>query len=120
MREHIDARRRFVADLFPTEGDVNVVTLQPGVRIGWHRHQRQDDYLYCAKGRVEVRVVTPEEELQVYELSEIRPTVVKIPRNSWHGYVNLGIERAILVCYISQKYCPDDEERVPLSAFEWT
>lgn len=101
-------------------GQVNVVTLQPGVTIAWHRHERQDDHLYVVQGTVKVGTVRS--GLARFEvLSEWGPRDCYIPRGIWHGYKNLGPERAIVVGYCSQKYDPTDEQRKSIAdmAVDW-
>jgi len=108
-----------VADLFPTPGDVNVITIFPGITNAWHRHQLQDDYFYVIKGSVKLAIVDPEGATRVWLLDEAAAEVVRVPRNHWHGYENVGPERAIMLVYLTQKYNVNDEERRALSEMPW-
>jgi dTDP-4-dehydrorhamnose 3,5-epimerase-like enzyme len=118
MRVHEDARRRFIADLFPTAGDVNVVYLHSPDPIAWHRHQKQTDFIYCIWGRLRVCLVRPgSKDVAVYGLTGADDPL-EIPPDTWHGYEPLSAQ-VILVSYLSRKYDPTDEERAPLDAFPW-
>lgn len=110
MHTHQDDRRRFTANLFPTDGDVNVVEPVKGKVIAWHRHQLQTDYLFCARGVVKVGVIAPTGRHKAHYL-HAGSGVLTIPPNHWHGYEALT-DDVLMVCYISQKYNPDDEERM--------
>ena len=119
MRVHTDTRRRFVADLFPTKGDVNVVYLYPGDPIAWHRHQKQTDWIFCAMGKLTVGIVAPGRKTPtIHFLDPLFTDVVSIPPNHWHGY-QATAENTIIVSYLTQKYDPQDEERTPLETFPW-
>ena len=61
MRAFKDDRSRAYNDVFPAigVGDVNVAVLYPGTIKAFHRHQKQDDHWFIAKGNV--RVVCVEE-----------------------------------------------------------
>ena len=116
MRVHVDDRRYFVGNLFADTliyGDLNCVCLQPEVTIAWHRHQRQTDYLFCAKGTVKVGLTEgPGKSVRWEVLSDRQPRELVIPPNTWHGYRNIGPGLAIIVGFNTQPYDPTDEERM--------
>lgn len=64
MRKFKDDRNRAYNDVFPQigTGDVNVSVLYPGTIKAFHRHQKQDDYWFIAKGNI--RAVLVKEVLQ--------------------------------------------------------
>ena len=123
MRIHGDDRRLFFGDLFSTEsGDVNIVVLLPGATCAWHRHKEQDDRLFCVQGTVKVGITTGPTDTVTWEvLSDRDPRIVTIERGLWHGYMNIGPDRAILVGYNNRKYDGTDEERMTVFAMghEW-
>jgi dTDP-4-dehydrorhamnose 3,5-epimerase-like enzyme len=124
VRAHVDDRRAFFGDLFDlATGDVNVVVLLPGSVCAWHRHAEQDDQLFCAKGTVRVGMKSKAEcqpnEITWEVLDERNPRVITVPRGLYHGYQNLGPERAILVGYNNRKYDGSDEERLMCLEGDW-
>lgn len=118
MIVHSDDRRTFIGNLFDTtEGDVNLVELQPGAVCAWHRHQQQDDQLFCVSGAVKVGITKGTSDPVTWEVLTARhPRVLTIPRGLWHGYQNIGDGCAVLVGFNNQKYNPEDEERMLVSA----
>lgn len=115
MRVHSDDRRTFYGNIFPLMGgDVNVAVLMPGAICAWHRHQKQDDEIFCVVGSVKVGVAKgPPPALVTWTvLTDRVPDTLTICRNHWHGYQNIGPERAILVGYNNRKYDGTDEERM--------
>ena len=129
MRAHVDDRRLFYGNIFPDAGlagDLNIVVLQPGALIAWHRHQHQTDYLFCVKGSVKVGqtglpdAFSYEAEAQKWTtLHERDPQTVTIPPNTWHGYMNLSEGESILLSYNTQHFNPEDEERRMPEPNEW-
>ena len=111
MREHVDDRRHLYADIFPTPGgDVNVIDLFDGTISAWHRHQHQDDYFFCVRGRVKIGIKAPGEGAVWIVLDETRRGPIVVPANAWHGYQGFSGD-ATLVMWATQKYDPNDEER---------
>ena len=129
MNVHVDDRRLFYGDIFPDAGlagDLNVVVLQPGALIAWHRHQHQTDHLFCVKGSVKVGLAPsyPDGEMSLVQrgyvvLHERSPETVTIPPNCWHGYMNLSDGESILLSYNTQHFNPEDEERRMPDPNEW-
>ena len=123
MNVHVDDRRLFYGNIFPDAGlagDLNVVVLQPGALIAWHRHQHQTDYLFCVKGSVKVGVSTDSgshAEFEVLHERQANPFV--IPSGFWHGYMNLSDGESILLSYNTQHFNPEDEERRMPDPNEW-
>ena len=131
MNVHVDDRRLFYGNVFPDAGlagDLNIVVLQPGALIAWHRHQHQTDHLFCVKGSVKVGLkrwhdgegmVQPGEQAWFVALHERSPETVTIPPDTWHGYMNLSEGESILLSYNTQHYNPEDEERRMPDPNEW-
>jgi len=113
MRFHEDERRRFWGDIFDTPfGDINLVVLNPGTTIAWHRHKHQDDHLWCVSGKLLVEAIHPNGRLRWY-LSAPDGRVAIIPRNSWHGYSSP--EGATILQFNGPgKWDGTDEERHPI------
>lgn len=114
MRVHSDARRRFVGDIFDTpDGDINITQLHPGVVVAWHRHQKQDDRIYCAFGRLHVQAISPTGQRHQWWLDSPHSHAVTIPSNWWHGYATT--DGAVIVSFNGPgKWDGSDEERHPI------
>jgi quercetin dioxygenase-like cupin family protein len=120
VRYHEDARRRFWGDIFElASGDINLVRLNPGAVIAWHRHQNQDDRIWCVSGEVLVQAIYPSGRMKWY-LSARDDSVAMILRNSWHGYSSP--EGATILQFNSPgKWDGTDEERHPIDdEMPWT
>lgn len=120
MRFHEDERRAFYADIFDLpNGDLNLVRLKPGVTIAWHRHQHQDDQLWCVAGEVLVQALRDGARTKWY-LSGPDTGVVTIQRNAWHGYSS-PMGATILQFNGPGKWTGEDEERHPIDdEMPWT
>lgn len=119
MRYHADARREFWGDIFETEfGDINAVTLHPGIIIAWHRHQSQDDHIFCLQGEVLVQAIAPNGERAQWYLRCPDDRIVTVTRNFWHGYSSP--RGAILIQFNGPgKWDGSDEERMSLEEMPW-
>jgi dTDP-4-dehydrorhamnose 3,5-epimerase-like enzyme len=95
------------------EGQINLSLLDQGVVKAFHRHQFQDDYVVCLKGKV--RLCTFRNSMSDFDskiLSPLKPEVIHIPANTWHGYQALDKDTEILY-YCTNKFNGQDEERLP-------
>src|SRR5712692_10424964 len=128
LRFHEDDRGIRYCDIFPVEkGDVNVTFVYPGALSAWHRHQHQDDYQICVRGSLKFGLCDkPASEGGKVEwvYSSERSTkdgALFIPRGIWHGYCNFGNDIAIVLYWLTSKYNPRDEERMPVEkmGFDW-
>ena len=136
MNVHVDDRRLFYGNIFPDAGlagDLNVVVLQPGALIAWHRHQHQTDYLFCVKGSVKVgmhgTVTAKNQQGEILGVTHLAPfftilherhnEVCTIEPDTWHGYMNLSDGESILLSYNTQHFNPEDEERRMPDPNEW-
>jgi len=115
-RYHQDHRRRGWFSLFPPEVvDVNVVIIPcRNEMVGIHRHLKQTDYWFVAKGSLWVGTAG-DEGFAVpwhYEvaLTEHDSLVLEIPPRVWHGYRALE-DDTILVYGLTERYDGTDEER---------
>ena len=121
MRYHADERRAFWGDIFDTpDGDFNVVKLNPGVVIAWHRHQRQDDRIAVIDGDVYIQAIDPEGNRHHWHRGlYVGEFPIVIPRGWWHGYAtDIG---ATLVQFNGPgKWDGSDEERASLDQIPWS
>lgn len=121
MRFHEDHRRVFYGDLFElANGDVNVVRLKANAVIAWHRHQHQDDHIFCIEGDVLVQTIDPDGQRMRWYLSAPDERVLTVGRNYWHGYSSP--KGAIILQFNGPgKWTEDnlDEERMSLEGAPW-
>lgn len=119
MRFHEDHRRAFWGDIFEFPGgDINVVKLNPNAVIAWHRHQRQEDRIFCIEGDVLVQTIESDGKCRRWYLSAPDDRTVTIPRNAWHGYSTP--HGAILLQFNGPgKWSGEDEERKSLDEMPW-
>lgn len=111
-RLHVDDRAARYIDLFPAAdgGQVNVSVIPPHRLVCWHKHRKQRDHWFVAKGALKVGIIAPDGTARFEVLTERRPAVLEIPEEHWHGYLSLE-EEVVLVYYCTRKYDPSDEIR---------
>lgn len=122
MRFHEDHRRAFYGDVFElSNGDINIVRLKPHAVIAWHRHQKQDDHLFCLEGELLVQILHEGGRTRWYLNAPDDHSIVTIPRNTWHGYSSQH-GATILQFNGPGKWTEDnpDEERLSLEEVPWT
>ena len=98
------------------------VSSWPRQIMGWHRHLIQTDHLFPIKGSFKTVLYDDREdsstrgEIQVLQLSDMRPGVLIIPPGIWHAFENLTSEPATLLNYFDREYHYEDpdEYRLPL------
>ena len=102
------------ADIFPDDpGDINVTILEPGALCAWHRHERQHDKFLVLQGTVKFGIII-DDDVIFHVVSERSPEVVPIQEGAWHGYQNIGPGQAMILMRLSNKYDPEDEERMSI------
>jgi len=128
LRFHEDDRGVRYCDIFPVpQGDVNVTIVYPGALAAWHRHQFQDDYQLCIKGALKFGFCDkPSAEGGavdwVYSTERsAKDGALFIPSGIWHGYYNFTDDIAIVLYWLTNKYNPDDEQRLTVEemGFDW-
>ncbi|HBV01216.1 MAG TPA: sugar epimerase [Candidatus Taylorbacteria bacterium] len=63
----------------------------------WHGHKREQKYMYVASGSVYVGVVDLKtKEIQKFILSAEKPSILEIPGNTAHGFMNLSEHTKII------------------------
>ena len=89
--------------------------------VAWHKHNIQSDYWTCIKGSFKVGMATEEDGCDFVYLSDKEPRVIEMKPGVYHGYKALE-PGSILLYYLTEKYNPKDEFRVPVGHFgeEWT
>ena len=122
MYYHEDDRAQRLFDVFDVlEGQINVSYVnRVGHVVAWHKHNIQTDYWTCLKGSFKVGMATVESGCEFVYLSDKNPRVVEMKPGVYHGYKALELG-SILCYYLTEKYNPDDEIRVPVGHFgeEW-
>lgn len=98
---HIDERGtlRFVNgfDLAGVKRFYQVENHRVGFIRGWHGHKHEQKYMYVASGSVYVGVVDLKtEEIQKFILSAEKPSILAIPGNTAHGFMNLSEHTKII------------------------
>jgi len=123
MRHHVDVRREFWGNVFPScrEGDINLVRPTQNVFIGWHRHQRQDDRLFLVNGVLRLRIFTnsPADGVEWILVETPDRAAIVVPRNTWHGYEALTDDTVVMQFNSPGKWDGTDEERLDLEAMPW-
>ena len=118
-----DDRAQRLLDVFEViDGQINVSYVNSTEHIvAWHKHDIQSDYWTCIKGSFKVGMATEEDGAEFVYLSDKNPRVIEMKPGGYHGYKALE-PGSILLYYLTEKYNPKDEFRVPVGHFgeEWT
>ena len=97
-------------------------TIRPGKAKGWHVHRRHDDRIFISRGELKVvlyddRVDSPTNGMvnEIYR-SELRRSLMVIPRGVFHAHVNIGSIDAHLISMPTRGYdhSSPDVFRLPL------
>ena len=126
MPFHEDDRGQRIFDIFPTvNGQINTTIVNSTDHVvAWHRHKIQTDYWFCVKGSFKCGIGIPQQDglvkVEWHYLSDKNCTTLAIPPDVWHGNKALQPE-SIMLYYLTEKYNPNDEFRVPVGYFgeEW-
>ena len=122
MPFHEDDRGQRIFDIFPTvNGQINTTIVNSTDHVvAWHRHKIQPDYWFCVKGSFKCGIGIPQQDglvkVEWHYLSDKNCTTLAIPPDVWHGYKALQPE-SIMLYYLTEKYDPEDEEKVLPGAF---
>ena len=73
--------------------------------------------IYCLKGSLKVGWATEENGCEFKYLSDKELKILEIPPGVYHGYQALE-PNTILVYYVTKKYDPTDEYRLPVGHFD--
>lgn len=116
---HEDDRAQRLLDVFPLDkGQINISYINSTEPIvAWHKHKHQTDYWLCIKGSLKVGWATEENGCEFKYLSDKELKILEIPSGVYHGYQALE-PNTILVYYVTKKYDPTDEYRVPVGHFD--
>ncbi len=97
-------------------------TIRPGKAKGWHVHRLHDDRIFISRGELKVVLYDARPESptsgMINELyrSELRRSLMVIPRGVFHAHVNVGATEALLVSMPTRGYdhASPDVFRLPL------
>ncbi|MEK7208047.1 MAG: dTDP-4-dehydrorhamnose 3,5-epimerase family protein [Patescibacteria group bacterium] len=98
---HVDERGtlRFIND-FDLKGVrrfYQVENHRVGFIRAWHGHRKEEKYMYVAAGAAFVGVVDiTTKKLETFTLSAEKPSVLHIPANTAHGFMNLSSDTRII------------------------
>jgi dTDP-4-dehydrorhamnose 3,5-epimerase len=94
----------------PHVDQVFASTLQPGAVSAWHAHQHTVDRIAVPAGTLLVvlfdsRPRSPTRGLlNQFRLSPLRPGLLTIPAQVWHGIQNIGTEPAVVINAVDRAY----------------
>jgi dTDP-4-dehydrorhamnose 3,5-epimerase len=103
-------RKDWQLDDLPVE-QVFEVTMTPGDISAWHAHEHTTDRLFVTRGAMRIvlydgRAGSPTQGLvNEFKLGEMRPALVVVPPQVWHGVQNIGDAPCTLLNLVDQAYC---------------
>ena len=101
-------------------------TIRPGKIKGWHVHRLHDDRIFISRGELKVVLYDAREGSPTHGMinevyrSELRRSLMVIPRGVFHAHVNIGSNDAMLVSMPTRGYEHADPDvfRLPLDTDE--
>ena len=113
-------RRDWLLDSQPVD-QVFQVVLRPGNLSAWHLHQTTTDRLFVSFGTIKIVLFDPRPDSPTYGLlnefrvSELRPQLIVVPPQVFHGVQNIGTDTAILLNLVDEAYVYEspDHWRLP-------
>jgi len=107
-------------EVFTKFGQVYISTTYPHVVKAWHFHKTQDDFIVCIHGMLKLvlydnRDNSPTKgEVNQFFIGEFNPSLVKVPKEVYHGWKCISDEEAIVINVPTEPYNPDkpDEFRI--------
>jgi dTDP-4-dehydrorhamnose 3,5-epimerase len=103
-------------------GQVFQSVLEPGRISAWHVHGDAIDRLFVNHGRMlivlyDARPASPTHGLvNQFRLGTVRPALLVVPPQVWHGVKNIGSEPASLVNVVSEAYSYEDPDHYAVPA----
>ncbi len=100
------------------------VNLRQNAISAWHIHKFQIDHIFVIAGTLQVALYDDREDsssykqLEVRNISHLRPGVLVIPPGIWHGLKNISDKESIFINYFNNAYRYDDpdEYRLPVDS----
>jgi len=97
-------------------------TIRPGKAKGWHVHRLHDDRIFISQGEIKVVLYDDRDDSPTYGMineiyrSELRRSLMVIPRGVFHAHLNVGTRDALLVSMPTRGYdhAEPDVYRLPL------
>jgi dTDP-4-dehydrorhamnose 3,5-epimerase len=97
------------------------VSLHAGVVSAWHQHRIQTDHIFVVSGTLRIVLYDDREDsstrggVNVFNISNVRPTLLVVPPGVWHGVKNLSSGMTNFVNYFDRPYDYEDpdEWRLP-------
>ncbi len=97
------------------------VSLNGKAVSAWHMHEIQTDHIYVLQGQVKLALFDDREgsptrgKVNNFNLSPMRPTLIKVPPGVWHGLANLANTECAFINFFDRPYEYDkpDEWRLP-------
>lgn len=90
--------------------------LLPGALSAWHGHRVTTDRLFCNEGVVKIALYDARHDSPTYGLvnefriGTIRPALLIVPPQVWHGVKNIGQDKALLINLVDRAYCYEDPD----------
>lgn len=96
--------------------------MSPGALSAWHVHAVTIDRLFASDGLIKIVLYDGRHDSPTYGLvnefrfGAVRPGLVVVPPQVWHGVKNIGAEPALLINLVDKAYCYEDPDSWRLPA----
>ena len=106
------------------------VLLQPNGLSAWHAHAVTTDRLFVNHGQIKIVLYDARPQspthgvINEYRLGTVRPALLVVPPQVWHGVQNLSHEPSLLLNLVDEAYryedpdhwrLPPDTDQIPYS-----
>jgi dTDP-4-dehydrorhamnose 3,5-epimerase len=97
-------------------------TIRPGKAKGWHVHRLHDDRIFISRGELKVVLYDDRSDSPTHGMineiyrSELRRSLMVIPRGVFHAHLNVGTTDALLISMPTRGYDHSNPDvfRLPL------
>ena len=99
---------------------VHMTTTLPGRVRAWGLHRRSSDRLFVARGLVRIACYDGRKgsptfgRINEFTLSDRNPGIVVVPPDLYHGWMNIGVDEAIVVNMPTRTYDYDSPDALDL------
>lgn len=92
------------------------VTFRADGLSAWHLHEKQTDHIFASAGRLKVVLYDDRPgsqsrgRLNVFYLSPLRPALLVVPPQIWHGVQNLEAGDSSFINFFDRHFCYEDPD----------
>lgn len=122
LKIHLDDRGYLYETLrsddpfFKGFGQAYISAVNPGVVKGFHKHSIQTDHIVCTSGQIKLVCIQAKGDivikLEEHHLSLLNPKMIIIPPETWHGWMCISNEPAVVLNFSTHTHNQLDPDEI--------